>query len=61
MPKGGKSLIKTLTLDCDIEFPDEFFELNPDLNREKFENELLNRFEEIWELRKKGQYQNIDI
>jgi hypothetical protein len=30
-----------------MEIPDEFFEINPDLDREKFENELFERFDNL--------------
>jgi hypothetical protein len=32
---------------CDMEIPDEFFGLNPDIERKEYEEELLGKFEAI--------------
>ena len=47
LPKGGKTLIKTLSLECEMEIPDEFFELNPEIDKKEYEEELLKKFEEL--------------
>jgi hypothetical protein len=47
LPKGGNSLIKTLALECEIEIPDEYFELNPEIDPVEFKENLLDRFEAI--------------
>ena len=46
LPKAGKSLTNTSAIECDMEIPDEFFELNPDIDKEKYIEELLEKFEE---------------
>jgi hypothetical protein len=47
LPKGGKTLIKTLALECDLEIPDEFFEHNTEIGREEYEEELLGKFDKL--------------
>ena len=47
MPKGGKSLTKTLAWECDMEIPDEFFELNPDIDPVEYKENLLERFKSL--------------
>jgi len=36
-----------LAYECDMEIPDEFFDLNPEFGREDFENGLLKRFDNL--------------
>jgi hypothetical protein len=47
LPKGHKSLTNISAIEYNMEIPDEFFELNPDIERKKYEEELFRRIKEM--------------